>query len=106
MSKPLYRISWSTQEVETATLLDEHNMNEGASRETWLCKDSNGREFTCTKGMYKLSELEAWQEYEKELDATCKYEAAEISKLEIQYEQTMNAHMKVRKMISSLTAED
>ena len=56
--------------------------------------------------MYKLSELEAWQEYEKELDATCKYEAAEISKLEIQYEQTMNAHMKVRKMISSLTAED
>lgn len=103
--KTLYRINWQTKDIETATLLDEHNINEGASRETWLCKDSNGRKFTCSKNYYKLSELEAWQEYEQELAETCESESAEIAKLEFEHEKTMNDHTRAKKKILSLTGK-
>lgn len=105
MSKPLYRISWSTQKVETATLLDEHNMNEGASVETWLCRDSNGRKFTCSKFDWQLSEIEAWKEYEKELEENERGVLAELLAAQKNYEEAVSDLLYAQQKVLSLTAK-
>ena len=103
--KKLYRINWSTESVETATLLDEHNMNDGASVETWLCKDSNGRRFTCSKFDWQLSELAAWQEYEAELDENCKAVFQALLDAEKNHELACTAHLNARQRVLELTAK-
>jgi len=59
--------SYWNGKLKTVTLLDPHNMNAGATVETYLCRDSTGRRFTCAKGMYKKTEEEAVAEYLKDL---------------------------------------
>lgn len=62
--KKLYRI-WD-KELEIVEILNEHNLCEGATKETYLCKGKNGK-FTCSKDMYFHTELEAWKEYQARL---------------------------------------
>lgn len=59
--KKLYSIN-SRLELETFSIIDEHNLNDGATVETYLCIDKNGVRFTCSKDMYCHSEKEAWSQ--------------------------------------------
>jgi len=104
MSKQLYSVNWTALKIETATLLDEHNMNEGASVETWLCKDSNGRKFTCSKFDcgWQFSELAAWHDFEAEIDQSIKSSFAELLKMQKQYEEAVNIHLAVKQKILDL----
>lgn len=104
--KKLYRVNWSTLKTETATLLDEHNMNEGASVETWLCKDSNGRKFTCAKFDcgWQFSELAAWHEFEAEMDQSIKGSFVELLKMQKEHEEAINIHLAAKQKILDLTA--
>ena len=104
LNKPLYRISWSTQEVETATLLDEHNMNDGASRETWLCKDSNGRKFTCSKGSWNFTEKAAWEEYSYDMENHADSLYIELRKAQGEYEKATNESLRAKQKVLELTA--
>lgn len=88
--KKLYRISWETKSIETATLIDEHNMNPGATEETWLCKDDKDRRFTCAKGSYEFSELDAWCEYKKELEEGLKQQRLALIDAQKDYEENFN----------------
>lgn len=49
--------------LEIVTLLDEHNMCDGATVETHLCRGKGGRKFVCAKGHHRATEREAWAEY-------------------------------------------
>ena len=101
--KKLYRVNWSTFETETATLLDEHNMNEGASVETWLCKDSNGRKFTCSKFDWQFSELAAWQEFEVEMSGSVSAGWLELAKMRKEQEKAVNILFVAQQKILALT---
>lgn len=103
--KKLYRINWSTESIETATLLDEHNLNEGASVETWLCKDSNGRKFTCSKFDYQFSELAAWQEYKAELEENERGVFMELLEAQKNYGKATNMLFAAKQKVLELTAE-
>jgi thioesterase domain-containing protein len=98
----LYRISWTTKDIETAVLLDGNNMNDGASVETWLCKDSNGRKFTCSKFDWQFSELAAWQEYEAEMEETVSAEFAEMLKAQKSYQQACDDHLAAKQKVLEL----
>lgn len=104
--KTLYRVNWSTLETETATLLDEHNINEGASAETWLCKDSNGRKFTCSKFDcgWQFSELAAWQEFEVEMSGSISTGWLELTKIQKELEKAEIILFAAQKKILDLTA--
>lgn len=70
--------------LETVQLIDEHNLNEGATIESYLCLDGNGKQFTCAKDMYFHTEREAWEDYLKELKESIKYNETEIFSLQNQ----------------------
>lgn len=102
--KKLYGVNWSTFETETATLLDEHNMNEGASVETWLCEDSGGRRFTCSKFDWQFSELAAWQEFEVEMSGSISTGWLELTKIQKELEKAEIILFAAQKKILDLTA--
>ena len=62
--KKLYRVF--SNDLEVVELLNEHNLCDGATVETYLCRGKNGK-FVCSKDMYFETELEAWQEYQARL---------------------------------------
>lgn len=70
--------------LETVQLIDEHNLNAGATVESYLCLDENGKQFTCSKDMYFHTEREAWEDYLKDLKESIKYNEAEIFSLQNQ----------------------
>lgn len=104
--KTIYTVNWSTLEIETAKLLDEHNMNDGASVETWLCRDSNGRKFTCSKDSYQFSELEAWQEFEAEVEESVKGHFVELLEAQKNYEKEQDRHLTAKQKILELSAKN
>jgi hypothetical protein len=53
-----YRV-W-LDELEVVSIIDEHNLCDGATKETYLCKGPNGK-FVCSKDMYFDTELKAWE---------------------------------------------
>lgn len=101
--KKIYQVNWGTKKIETATLINENNLNEGATRETWLCKDSKGRKFTCRKNYYQFSELDAWKQYEEPMDGYCEDRLAEIAKLQKEYEELKAEHLRVKRKIADLS---
>ena len=102
MNKTLYRVNWSTEKTETAVLLDENNLNEGAERETWLCRDSNGRKFTCSKFAWQFSELAAWQEYEAELEENKSGVFANLLDVQNCYKEATNALLSAKQKVQNL----
>ena len=74
----LYRV-WNN-ELEIVELLNEHNLCDGATVETYLCKGKNGK-FTCSKDMCFHTELEAWQEYQTNLIEGIKNNRKEIEEI-------------------------
>lgn len=100
--KTIYSVNWNTLETETAVLLDEHNINDGASVETWLCKDKNGRLFTCSKNSYQFSELEAWREFKAELDESVKGHYAELLQARNNYEKEADRLLKAEQKVLEL----
>ena len=103
--KKIYTVDWGTQKIKTATLIIENNLNPGATRETWLCEESNGRKFTCSKDCYQFSELEAWQEYEEPIEGCGEDLLAEIAKLQKEYKELQREHSQVRQKIANLIKE-
>lgn len=105
--KTLYSVNWDTLEIETAVLLDEHNMNDGASVETWLCKGKNGRKFTCSKFDlgWRFSELEAWQEFEAEMGSTVESGWRELEKMQKAQEEAEKILATAQQKISELTTK-
>jgi len=102
--KKLYCVNWSTFEIETATLLDEHHINDGASVETWLCKDSKGRKFTCSKfGCgWRFSELAAWLAYEQLLEEQKELSFKSLLKTIQEYQDGVSAHLHAKQKIIEL----
>lgn len=106
--KTLYRVNWSTKDIETAKLIDEHNLNDGASVETWLCKDKNGRKFTCSKFDlgYRFSELEAWQVFEEEMRESVKSSEKYLQEMQKELEEAKQMHSTAKQKVSELSAKD
>lgn len=104
--KKLYRISWATKDIETASLIDEHNMCDGATKETWLCKDSNGRKFSCSKGQWQFSELEAWKEYEDDLNNSCMNSFAALIAARNEHEKAINEHLRAKQKVLELASKE
>jgi len=102
MNKTLYQVNWSTEEIETAVLLDENNLNEGALRETWLCIDSSGRKFSCSKGSWQFSELAAWQEYQAELEENERAVFEALLDAQNCYEEATNALLSAKQKVQNL----
>lgn len=105
MSEKIYRINWSTREIETATLLDRRYMNEGASVESWLCKDSSGRRFTCSKGSWHFSEKAAWEEYSYDVENSAESMFLELKKVGKEYERLTNESLRAKQKVLSLTTK-
>lgn len=106
--KTIYSVNWNTFETETAVLLDEHNMNDGASVETWLCKDKNGRKFICSKFDmgWRFSELEAWQVFEEEMRESVKSSEKYLQKVQEELERAKQIHLMAKQKVSELSAKD
>ena len=49
--------------IKKVTLLNEHYLSEGATKEVYLCKGSDGKQFCCAKDMYHETEKDAYLEY-------------------------------------------
>jgi hypothetical protein len=54
-------------ELEVCEIINEHNLCDGATQETYLCKGLNGK-FVCSKDMYFDTELEAWEDFYQNLE--------------------------------------
>ena len=58
----LYKVRNAFHEI--GTLLDEHNMCDGATEETHLVRGRrSGCQFVCAKDAHRATEREAWAEY-------------------------------------------
>lgn len=104
--KTIYRVNWSTISIEKATLLNEHNLCNGASVETWLCKDSNGQKFVCSKFNWQLSELAAWQEFEAEMDESIANNHAALLEFQKQHEEAVKIHLNAKQKIKKLDSAE
>lgn len=63
----LYSVTWdSPPTMRRVFLLDAHNMNEGATVESYLCQEEGGQKFTCSKDMYEETPEAAWAKYVEE----------------------------------------
>jgi hypothetical protein len=98
----IYRVNWDTQKTEIAILLDAHHLNEGATQETWLCRDFRGQQFTCDKYSWQFTEISAWEEYEAELAESCKESFAHLREVEKEYVKETNKHFFAKKKILEL----
>lgn len=56
--KKIFRV-WNGV-LEEVTVLNEHYMSNGASKETYLCRSKQGGKFVCSKDMYFETKEKAW----------------------------------------------
>jgi hypothetical protein len=56
--KKIFRV-WNGV-LEEVTVLNEHHMQDGASEETYLCRNQKGLKFVCSKDMYFETREKAW----------------------------------------------
>lgn len=68
--------------LEIVTLLDEHNMCDGATEETYLVRGKGGRKSSCSKDDYFTTEKAAWTEYATQLREAIEREEKLLVKME------------------------
>ncbi len=101
--KQIYRIRFDLlgPKCETATLLDERHLCNGATVETWLCKDKN-KEFVCPRNAWHPTKLDAWKEYESDLTNIIDDNDHEIKKLQKEQDEYRKKLSDVQKKIKNL----
>jgi hypothetical protein len=100
--KTIYRINWSTKAIETAKLLDENHLCDGATRETWLCRDSSGQKFVTSKGTWHFSEKAAWEEYSYDLENSLPLMLEQIEKAQKEYSDQQNELTRAKQKVKEL----